>query len=152
MDIFSENKRSAIMAAIKSKNTKPEVLLRKALFKKGYRYSLHTKNIRGRPDIFLRKYNAAIFFHGCFWHGHTCKAGKLPNTRQEFWEKKISINKERDALILADLKKKPIRVLYIWGCALKGKGKERLEQIINKATIWLNTEDVFFEIDDRSFD
>ena len=88
-DIFTKQKRSEIMSKISGKETKPEILVRKFLFANGFRYT-------GKPDIVLKKYKTVIFIHGCFWHGHNCPARKLPETRKEFWRKKIQENIDRD--------------------------------------------------------
>jgi DNA mismatch endonuclease (patch repair protein) len=93
MDIVSKEKRSSMMSGIRSKNTKPEMQIRKTLYSRGYRYRLHSSVIPGKPDIIMRKYNAVIFIHGCFWHGHNCKLFRLPKTRTEFWENKINTNR-----------------------------------------------------------
>lgn len=90
MDIVTSEQRSKNMSAIHSKNTRPEIYFRKLLFAEGYRYSLNAKNIPGHPDIYLRKYNTAIFINGCFWHRHEgCKYAYLPKSRVEFWQKKF---------------------------------------------------------------
>ena len=94
MDIKSPEERSKNMAAIHSKNTKPEIYFRKLLFARGYRYSLNSKNIPGHPDVYLRKYNTAIFVHGCFWHRHNgCKYAYMPKSREDFWAEKFETNK-----------------------------------------------------------
>jgi DNA mismatch endonuclease (patch repair protein) len=95
-DIFTKEKRSDIMSKISGKETKPEILVRKYLFANGFRYRKNDKRFPGKPDIVLPKYKTIIFIHGCFWHGHNCKRGKLPETRKSFWKKKISQNIERD--------------------------------------------------------
>lgn len=102
------------MAAIRSKNTKPEVYLRKLLFAKGYRYRVADKNILGHPDIFLRKYNTAIFIHGCFWHRHQgCKYAYAPKSRVEFWQKKFDDNVRRDAVVRAELQERGVKCLIV---------------------------------------
>ena len=95
-DIFSSQKRSDIMSKISGKNTKPEILVRKFLFSKGFRYRINVKTLPGKPDIVLPKYKTVIFINGCFWHGHNCKKGKLPSSNIDFWKEKISNNKSRD--------------------------------------------------------
>ena len=140
------------MSSIKSKDTKPEVMLRKALFNKGFRYALHPKAIEGKPDIYLKKYNAIIFFNGCFWHGHSCKAGALPKTRAEFWKNKIESNKCRDARVTNNLKNNGFRILTVWGCSFKGKGKERFDGIVNKITEWINSDNYINEISGNDFE
>ena len=97
MDIWSKEKRSEVMSKIRSKNTEPEMILRKALFAKGYRYRVNYKKLSGKPDIVFPKYKTVIFVHGCFWHGHEhCKIAHIPKSNTEFWQHKISTNKERD--------------------------------------------------------
>lgn len=112
MDIKSPEERSRNMAAIHSKNTKPEVWFRKQLFAKGYRYSLNTNKVPGHPDIYLRKYNTAIFVHGCFWHRHPgCKYAYMPKSRVEFWQKKFEANIKRDHVVRMELQNKEIKCL-----------------------------------------
>ena len=99
-DIVSPEQRSQNMAAIRSRDTKPEVYFRKLLFAKGYRYRIAAKNIPGHPDIFLRKYNTAIFIHGCFWHRHHgCKYAYTPKSREDFWQNKFEANIKRDYIV-----------------------------------------------------
>lgn len=120
MDIKSPVERSKNMAAIRSKNTKPEIYFRKLLFAKGYRYSLNSKNIPGHPDIYLRKYNTAIFVHGCFWHRHKgCKYAYMPKSREEFWVKKFESNQKRDFVVQEELRNKGIKQLIVWECTIK---------------------------------
>lgn len=108
------------MAAIRSRDTKPEVYLRKLLFARGYRYRIADKNIPGHPDIFLRKYNTAIFVHGCFWHRHPgCKYAYTPKSRIEFWQKKFDDNVRRDAVVVEELQKQGIKQLVVWECTIK---------------------------------
>jgi len=120
-DIFTKQKRSEIMSKISGKETKPEILVRKFLFANGFRYRKNDKRYPGKPDIILPKYKIIIFIHGCFWHGHNCPAGKLPETRKKFWETKIKGNIERDNRNITDLGKQGWKVLTIWQCELKNK-------------------------------
>lgn len=125
MDIKTPEERSKNMAAIRSTNTKPEVYFRKLLFAQGYRYSLNSKNIPGHPDIYLRKYNTAIFVHGCFWHRHNgCKYAYMPKSREDFWTKKFETNRKRDCVVQKELQEKGIKCLVIWECAIKQMEKE----------------------------
>lgn len=97
VDIVDVSTRSRMMAGIKNRNTKPEILIRKLLHKKGFRFRLHVKDLPGKPDIVLPKYKALIFVNGCFWHGHiNCHLFKLPATRTEFWQAKITRNQAND--------------------------------------------------------
>ena len=132
-DIVSPAKRSRMMAGIKGKNTKPEIQIRKMLHKRGFRFRLHRKDLPGRPDIVLPKYNSVIFVNGCFWHGHDdCKLFRYPKSRTEFWKTKIEGNKRRDEEKLAKLRP-DWRVIVIWECAVKGS--QKLEGSILEALI-----------------
>ena len=118
-DNFDKKIRSKIMASIKSKNTKPEIFVRKLLHSLGFRFSLHKDNLPGKPDLYFRKYNLAMFVHGCFWHQHDCKKRRNPQTNSDFWKEKFKKNKERDNKNINKLKEMGIRVLIIWECELK---------------------------------
>ncbi len=121
-DIVSQDVRSRMMAGIKDRDTKPEILLRQVLHRAGYRFRLHRKDLPGRPDLVLGKYKAVIFVNGCFWHGHeNCHLFRLPKSRQDFWEEKISGNQARDNRKQSELVKLGWRVGVVWECALKGK-------------------------------
>lgn len=144
-DIFSKSKRSAIMSKIPSKNTKPEIVLRKALFAKGYRYRINYKKLPGKPDIVLSKYKTVIFVNGCFWHSHiNCKDAHLPKTNTEFWKNKIDQNVERDTKNIQQLSDLGWNIITVWECEIKKKNIDillnsiitRLEQkIINDCKI-----------------
>ncbi len=118
-DIYSKSKRSDIMSKISGKETKPEILVRKHLFSEGFRFRKNVKDLPGKPDIVLPKYKTIVFIHGCFWHGHTCKRGALPETNQEFWKEKIEKNVERDNRNISELKAKGWNVIVIWQCEIK---------------------------------
>lgn len=129
-DIFSFQKRSDIMSKIGGKNTKPEILVRKFLFSKGFRYRINVKTLPGKPDIVLPKYKTVIFVNGCFWHGHNCKKGKLPSSNIDFWRGKISNNKLRDDKNSDLLIKLGWKVIIIWQCEIS-KIDDRIK-ILNK--------------------
>lgn len=118
MDIWSKKKRSAVMAKIRSKDTKPEWIVRRYLFSRGYRYRKNVKGLPGTPDIVLRKYSTVIFIHGCFWHGHEAD-GTMPKSNQEFWKNKIERNKQRDKENKAQLRAMGWSVMTVWECQLK---------------------------------
>ena len=119
------NARSDIMRAVKGKDTKPELLVRRLLHSLGYRYRLHGKNLPGKPDIVFPGRKKVIFVHGCFWHGHKCKRGnRTPKTNVDYWVKKISNNKKRDSQHKRQLRNAGWDVLELWECQLKDK--ERL--------------------------
>jgi len=112
--------RSRNMSAIKSKNTKPEIAVRKLLHSMGYRFRLHRKDLPGSPDIVLPKYKTVIFVHGCFWHRHeNCKYASIPKTRKEFWESKFKANVKRDKEIQEKIKNIGWKSVVIWECELK---------------------------------
>ena len=129
-DIFSFQKRSDIMSKIGGKNTKPEILVRKFLLSKGFRYRINVKTLPGKPDIVLPKYKTVIFVNGCFWHGHNCKKGKLPSSNIDFWRGKISNNKLRDDKNSDLLIKLGWKVIIIWQCEIS-KIDNRIK-ILNK--------------------
>lgn len=118
MDIWSKKKRSAVMAKIRSRDTKPEWIVRRYLFSRGYRYRKNVKGLPGTPDIVLHKYGIVIFIHGCFWHGHE-EDGTMPKTNREFWKSKIERNKQRDERNKEALKRMGWRVMTVWECQLK---------------------------------
>jgi DNA mismatch endonuclease, patch repair protein len=124
-DVHSKETRSYNMSRIKGKNTKPEILVRKFLHSKGYRYRLHSKKLFGKPDIVLPKYKTIINIHGCFWHGHDgCKYYVIPKTRTEWWLQKINRNKERDEENYLKLTQDGWKVLTIFECELKAKSRD----------------------------
>lgn len=118
MDIWSKKKRSAVMAKIRGKDTKPEWVVRRYLFSRGYRYCKNVNGLPGTPDIVLRKYGIVIFINGCFWHGHKVD-GTIPKTNREFWQQKIERNRQRDERNKESLKRMGWRVMTVWECQLK---------------------------------
>lgn len=123
------------MSGIRGKNTKPEWLVRRGLHARGFRYRLHPKDLPGTPDLVLPKYKAAIFVHGCFWHGHNCRLFKWPSTRQEFWRQKIEGNVARDARATNSLIEMGWRVATVWECGLRCPGGE--ETAVDQLAFWL---------------
>ena len=116
-ETMSESQRHLCMSHIKGKDTKPEIKVRKALFKQGFRYRVNVKGLDGHPDIVLRKYKTVIFINGCFWHGHPgCKKATIPQTNTEFWVQKIESNMERDKANAESLRGKGWKVLTLWEC------------------------------------
>ena len=148
-DIVSPEQRSKNMAAIRSKNTKPEIYLRKLLFAKGYRYRIAEKTVPGHPDVFLRKYNTAVFVHGCFWHRHPeCKYAYMPKSRIDFWNKKFENNVSRDAVVRNELFARRIKCLVVWECTVKKmiKSQEFRECTINKIMDFLVSTDLRLDL------
>ena len=121
------------MQGIRGKDTKPEILVRKELHKRGFRFRLHSSKVPGKPDLVLPRYRAAVFVHGCFWHSHDCHLFKLPATRTEFWRAKLGRNHECDAEVREALLDQGWRRLVIWECALKGKTRIDLDILLDRA-------------------
>lgn len=138
-----------MMAGIRNKNTKPEMQIRKGLHALGFRYSLHKKSLPGKPDLVLSKYKAVIFVNGCFWHGHDCPLFRLPSTRPEFWGPKINRNRENDIRAETQLLEKGWRIAKIWECALRGRHKRGLPEVINILENWLSSKSAHLEIRDK---
>lgn len=132
-DVHSKEIRSYNMSRIRAKNTKPEMLVRKFLFSRGFRYRLNMISLPGKPDIVLKKYKTVIFINGCFWHGHDgCKYFVLPKTRTEWWANKIKQTKQRDVLNKKALSEMGWNVISIWECQLKPKQRDIiLEALVN---------------------
>lgn len=133
MDKFSKEKRSSIMSKITGKETKPEILVRKYLFSRGFRYRKNVKELPGKPDIVLPKYKTVIFINGCFWHGHDgCRKAALPATNKEFWKNKIDSNIVRDIRKKQELEVMGYKVIVIWQCQITSKVREEnLKKLVN---------------------
>ena len=128
MDKISAKARSDLMSRVRTRDTKPELEVRRLLHSMGYRFSTHKKELPGTPDIYLKKHSKVIQVFGCFWHGHECRKGTLPKTRQDFWRQKIERNVKRDKDSLAALNKKGLETLIVWECELADRDqlKERI--------------------------
>ena len=132
-DIVSEKKRSAMMAGVRQKNTKPELLIRKQLHRLGLRYRLHVKKLPGSPDLVFPKYKAVVFVHGCFWHQHPgCRKSRRPESRGEWWNEKLQKNVERDRRKKLALKRQGWRVLTIWECDILHHPEEAAGDLCRK--------------------
>lgn len=125
-------KRSAIMRSVKSKNTRPEIIVRQIIYSLGFRYRIHRKDLPGSPDIVFPGRKKAIFVHGCFWHWHGCKRSRMPKTNSEYWEAKIQRNQERDKRNCTALADIGWQALIVWECELKDKStlEKKLVQFI----------------------
>lgn len=146
-DIVDPKTRSRIMSRIRSKNTKPELIIRRGLHKMGFRFRLHSSAVPGTPDLILPRYKVAVFVHGCFWHGHSCHLFRIPSTRPEFWRTKIERNVERDSQVTVLLLEKGWRKLTIWECALKGKKKLDLDELFQFVESWIKGDEQIIEIE-----
>jgi DNA mismatch endonuclease (patch repair protein) len=123
VDVLSPQQRSFNMSRIRGRDTKPEILLRRGLHARGFRFRLHRKDLPGRPDLVFSGRRAVIFVHGCFWHGHDCPMCRLPATRADFWAAKIEKNRCRDLKAVKALGSSGWRVLVVWECALRGPAR-----------------------------
>lgn len=139
MNTLTPEQRSKNMSKIHSKDTKPEIFLRGALFKAGFRFRKNDRRFLGTPDIVLPHYNAVIFINGCFWHGHkNCSLFRLPKTNTEYWKKKIGRNTERDKKITRTYLENGFRVGIVWECSITGKKrKEKLAKATEEISEWL---------------
>lgn len=133
------------MSGIRGKNTKPEMLVRSQLFKAGYRFRLHRKDLPGTPDIVMPGRRIAIFIHGCFWHRHhDCPLAKLPKSNAEFWKTKLSGNEQRDRLKYLELANHAWRVLVVWECAIRHQ--QDVDSLVTSITKWIDSGSAFAEI------
>lgn len=146
MDIVSTATRSRMMSGIRTRDTKPEVVFRKGLHSRGYRYRLQSTRVPGKPDFVLPKYRVAAFVHGCFWHRHECHLFKWPSTRPEFWRAKLDRNHVRDIKVAEQLKEADWRQLIVWECALRGRHRLDLNDVLDHAERWIRTADMSVEI------
>jgi DNA mismatch endonuclease, patch repair protein len=134
VDIWSKQKRSEVMSRIRGKNTKPEMILRSKLFQKGFRFRVHQRDLPGKPDIVLPKYQTAIFVHGCFWHYHKdCREGRIPSTNSKFWKEKLRRNIAKDKANIKELRKDNWNVFVIWECEIE----RHLDQTMRKLLLQL---------------
>lgn len=135
-----------MMSGIRGKDTAPEMLVRRGLHARGFRYRLHDRRLPGRPDIVFPSRRAVILVQGCFWHGHDCHLFRWPSSRQEFWRAKIGGNVERDKRNADALKGAGWRVLTVWECALKGRTRLPVDAVIDGIAAWLRSDTDDYEI------
>lgn len=134
-DILTPSQRHKCMSRIRGKNTRPEILVRKGLHARGFRFRLYNRKLPGSPDIVLPKYGVAIMVNGCFWHGHKgCRYATRPKTNVEFWEAKIARNRHRDEVTAAHLEALGWHVITVWECELRGVGKAdvRIDSLVEE--------------------
>jgi DNA mismatch endonuclease (patch repair protein) len=130
VDVLSAQQRSFNMSRIRGRDTKPELLLRRGLHARGFRFRLHRRDLPGRPDLVFPGRRAVIFVHGCFWHGHDCPMCQLPATRADFWRKKIEGNRARDQAAASALAAAGWRVLIVWECAVRGPARKAPSSVL----------------------
>lgn len=138
-DVLNPAQRSYCMSQIRSKDTKPENLVRRGLFALGFRFRLHKRDLPGSPDLVFPKYDAVVFVHGCLWHGHECSLFRWPATNANFWRAKIEKNREADKANLARLRSDGWRVFTVWECALRGRGRRDPERLLQMIARWLRS-------------
>jgi len=139
-DTVTPATRSRMMAGIKGKNTRPELIIRSALHRRGFRFRLHRKDLPGKPDLVFAGRGAVIFVHGCFWHGHDCHLFRWPKSREEFWRDKIGRNIERDRRQYQALTEAGWRIGTVQECALKGKTRLPFDSVVDQCAIWLKSD------------
>ena len=144
VDVVDSTTRSRMMAGIRSRNTKPEILIRGLLHRHGFRFRLHVCGLPGKPDIVFARYRAIIFVHGCFWHGHDCPSFKWPATRPEFWRTKIGRNQSNDIKAIDALLGAGWRVGIVWECSIRGRDRD-LEGVARRLSEWLSSSVIFHE-------
>jgi len=144
-DTVSPAVRSRMMAGIRAKNTKPEIIVRRGLHAAGFRFVLHDRRLPGRPDVVLPRWRAAVFVNGCFWHAHACRYFRLPASHPEFWSAKIEANRSRDAAALAALAASGWRTATVWECALRGSEAARIATMRHLVK-WLRSRQTHLEI------
>lgn len=135
-DILTSEQRSLLMSKIRSKDTGIELFVRSYFFARGLRYRLHSRNMPGKPDLVLNKYNTIVFIHGCFWHGHNskrCSIARMPKSNVEFWREKIKYNQLRDRKNIKYYKSLGYKVFILWECKIKSKDSHKyLDKVIDK--------------------
>lgn len=148
-DVVDKATRSRMMAGIRGKNTKPELIVRRGVFSKGFRFRLHVRNLPGHPDLVFPRHKAVIFVNGCFWHGHDCRFFRVPKTNAGFWKAKIRGNRKRDTRHVIKLLSDGWRVMTVWECALRGKKIEFTDRVIARVVRWLGSRSKKAEIKGR---
>jgi DNA mismatch endonuclease, patch repair protein len=149
VDSMSREARSRIMSAIRGKDTGPELILRSALFARGFRFRVNCKGLPGKPDIKLTKHRALVLVHGCFWHGHHCRYFRPPAGNSSFWEEKIGRNRERDLRDVEALREAGWRVCVVWECAIRkaASGKDA-GLLVDSLEKWIRGKSPFLELFD----
>lgn len=145
-DVLTPAQRRLNMSRVRGRDTKPEMLLRRALHARGLRFRLHRRDLPGRPDLVFSRYRACLLVHGCFWHGHNCALFQWPATRQAFWVDKIAGNRRRDRETLKRLLDAEWRILVVWECALRGPGRRDFSAAIDECVSFITGSSAQVEI------
>jgi DNA mismatch endonuclease, patch repair protein len=136
-DVHSPEIRSYNMSRVRGRDTRPEMLIRRGLHARGYRFRVQVRGLPGRPDLLFQRQGVVLFVHGCFWHGHDCPLFRLPATRTEFWATKIETNRERDARAVEALRALGWRAMTIWECALRGRARRPAQEVLQACEVFL---------------
>lgn len=137
VDVLTPDQRRLNMSRIRSRDTIPEMKVRRGLHARGLRFRLHDRRLPGRPDLVLLRYRTVVFIHGCFWHKHGCKFSTIPATRQDFWREKIEANAARDRMAIENLQTSGWHVLVIWECSLRGRGRSEEFNMLDRAACYI---------------
>ena len=135
-----------MMSGIRSRHTKPELVVRSGLHRRGFRFSLHKKGLKGTPDLVLPKHNAVIFVHGCFWHGHDCKFFRPPSSNRNFWKKKFERNQFTDITARRALADAGWRVAIVWECSFRGVQDKATARALDRIALWLTSDRKLLEV------
>lgn len=146
VDIVDSATRSRMMSGIRSRDSRPEMVIRRGLHARGYRYRLHSRRLPGKPDLVFNSRRAVIFVHGCFWHGHTCHLFKWPSTRAAWWRTKIEANRVRDASVREQIADMGWRQLRVWECVLKGVNRRSPDDVVEEVAAWLEGDEADYDI------
>lgn len=149
-DVLTREQRHRNMSHIRSRDTTPEMIIRRGLHARGFRFRLQDRRLPGRPDLVLKRYQAVIFVHGCFWHGHDCPIFRLPETRCDYWVGKINSNRNRDIRVMEALLKSGWRVAIVWECSLRGRARLDGETPVERCAQFLRSDDRLIEIRGKS--
>lgn len=141
MDVHDQQTRSRNMAAVRARDTKPEMMIRKVLHASGLRYRLNLRDLPGKPDIVFPRHRAVVFVHGCFWHRHECDLFRWPESRTEFWRDKLNANATRDMKAAEALGRAGWRRAVIWECALKGRKKRDFQDTMQRLIAWIRSDE-----------
>ncbi|MGE8147290.1 very short patch repair endonuclease [Pseudomonas frederiksbergensis] len=141
-DVLTPEQRKLNMSRIRGRDTKPEMLIRRGLHARGFRYRLQDRKLPGRPDLVFPRYHVVVFVHGCFWHGHSCPMFKLPVTRREFWAEKIASNRARDERATGALLNLGWRIVNVWECSIRGPARLTTDEVIKKCQKFLLSDEV----------
>ncbi len=136
-DTVSREQRARMMSAIRGKDTRPELIVRKALYHRGFRYRLHRSDLAGKPDLTFPKHKAVIFINGCFWHQHNCEMFKWPKSNEEFWREKLVKNRLRDQQNHHLLSLGGWKIFAIWECSIRGRSNDDINRMLDDVSDWL---------------